>query len=242
MIRKKGMICVLMCGAMLLFTGCGEKPYDLSKEEEGKIADYAAHVVTKYNGSQEEGLLKIEPELLDDQEEEDAEKNSKKEEPEEKSKDQEQQGDKKNSEAEEPEEETVSLSKALQLEDGLNAVYDRYDITDSYVEADYFAMNATSGKTYLVLHIDLTADGQDVNCDMLAKNLKFRVVINGEKEVGAQTSILLNDLSTYQGTIPQGDTQDCVLLFETETDAVSNIESLGLKVLAGGSSSLANLQ
>lgn len=239
MIRNKGMICVLMCGAMLLFTGCGEEPYDLSKEEQGKIADYAAHVVTKYNGSQKEGLLKIEPELLENSEEEENSTQTEQQE----TNDQQQEGSKNTSaEADKPKEETVTLAKALQLESGLNASFDRYDVTDSYVEADYFAMNATSGKTYLVLHINLTAGEQDVNCDMLAKNLKFRAVINGEKEVGAQTSILLNDLSTYQGTIPQGNTQDCVLLFETETDAVSNIESLGLKVQAGSSSSMVNLQ
>ena len=35
------------------------------------------------------------------------------------------------------------------------------------------------------------------------KNLKYRVVINGDKTVAAQTSILLNDLGTYQGTIAE---------------------------------------
>lgn len=238
MIRNKGMICVLMCGAMLLFTGCGEEPYNLTKEEQGKVADYAAHVLTKYNGSQEEGLLKIEPELLDTSEEQENSTQTEQQD------DNEQQGSSgdSSSKTDKPKEETVTLTQALQLESGLSASFDRYDVTDSYVEADYFAMNATSGKTYLVLHINLTAQEQDVNCDMLAKNLKFRAVINGNKEVGAQTSILLNDLSTYQGTITQGDAQDCILLFETETDAVSEIESLGLKVLVGSSSSLVNLQ
>lgn len=238
MIRNKGMICVLMCGAMLLFTGCGEEPYNLTKEEQGKVADYAAHVLTKYNGSQEEGLLKIEPELLDTSEEQENSTQTEQQD------DNEQQGSSgdSSSETDKPQEETVTLTQALQLESGLSASFDRYDVTDSYVEADYFAMNATSGKTYLVLHINLTAQEQDVDCDMLAKNLKFRAVINGNKEVGAQTSILLNDLSTYQGTITQGAVQDCILLFETETDAVSEIESLGLKVLVGSSSSLVNLQ
>lgn len=236
--RKKGIVCVLMCGVMLLFTGCGEKPYELTKEEQNKIADYAAHVVTKYNGSQEEGLLKVEPEEILAQEEEDAEDSSKQEEKKEE--------DKKSRSGEgsvdKPKEETVSLNKALQMESGLHASFARYDVTDSYVEADYFAMNAASGKTYLVVHINLEAQEQDVNCDMLSKDLKFRVIINGEKEVGAQTSILLNDLSTYQGTIARGNAQDCVLLFETEKEAVDHIESLGLKVLKGTSSSIVDLQ
>lgn len=232
--RKKGMICVLMCGAMLLFTGC-EEAYDLTEEDQSRIADYAAHVVTKYNGSQEEGLLKVEPETIQEEEEETDGSQDQEEKKEESKTSQ-------SGQADTDKTETVSLNQALQLESGLKASFARYDVTSSYVEADYFAMNATSGKTYLVVHIDLEAEGQDVNCDMLSKDLNFRVLINGEKEVAAQTSILLNDLSTYQGTIAQGSAQDCVLLFETEEENVSNIESLGLKVLDGASTSTVTLQ
>lgn len=234
--RKKGIVCVLLCGAMLLFTGCGEEPYNLSDEDQAKVADYVAHVVTKYNGSQSEGLIAIEPEEIQPEEETKAE-TTKETEEEESAKKQE-----KKDASVETKTETVSLKKALKLETGLDASFTRYDLMDSYVESDYFAMNAMSGKTYLVIHINLTAEGADTSCDMLSKNLNFRAVINGEKEVGAQTSILLNDLSTYQGTIAQGSPQDCVLLFETEKESVENIESLELKVLDGTSSSLVKLQ
>lgn len=234
--RKKGIVCVLLCGAMLLFTGCGEEPYNLSDEDQAKVADYVAHVVTKYNGSQSEGLIAIEPEEIQPEEETKAE-TTEETEKEESAKKQE-----KKDASVETKTETVSLKKALKLETGLDASFTRYDLMDSYVESDYFAMNAMSGKTYLVIHINLTAEGADTSCDMLSKNLNFRAVINGEKEVGAQTSILLNDLSTYQGTIAQGSPQDCVLLFETEKESVENIESLELKVLDGTSSSLVKLQ
>ena len=117
-----------------------------------------------------------------------------------------------------------------------------YDVTDSYVESDYFAMNATEGKTFLVVHVNLKATGGDIECDMLKKNLKYRVVINGDKTVAAQTSILLNDLGTYQGTIAGGSAQECVLLFETEKQNVENITSLQLKVSDGSTSTVSELQ
>lgn len=41
---------------------CGAKPYDLSSEEQEKVAAYAAHVVTRYNDRQDEGLIKIQQE------------------------------------------------------------------------------------------------------------------------------------------------------------------------------------
>ena len=236
--RKKGLVSVLLCGVMLSTAGCGTKPYDLSSEEQEKVAAYAAHVVTRYNDRQDEGLIRIQQE---DVSEETAD--SKEPQAETKDKQENAQDNTKNvtSDAEKPKAETVSLRQALKLEDGLDASFENYDVTDSYVESDYFAMNATAGKTFLAVHINLKATGGDVECDMLAKNLKYRVVINGDKTVAAQTSILLNDLGTYQGTIAGGSTQECVLLFETEKQNVENITSLQLKVSDAGTTTLSEL-
>lgn len=237
--RKKGLVSILLCGVMLSTAGCGTKPYDLSSEEQEKVAAYAAHVVTRYNDRQDEGLIKIRQEDLSEDT-----ADSKTTQTDTKDK-QETSGDSaKNTtaETEKPKAETVSLRQALKLEDGLDALFENYDVTDSYVESDYFAMNATAGKTFLVVHVNLKATGGDIECDMLKKNLKYRVVINGDKTVAAQTSILLNDLGTYQGTIAGGSAQECVLLFETEKQNVENITSLQLKVSDGSTSTVSELQ
>lgn len=237
--RKKGLVSILLCGVMLSTAGCGTKPYDLSSEEQEKVAAYVAHVVTRYNDRQEEGLIRIQQE---DVSEETAD--SKEPQAETKDKQENTEDNTKNvtSDAEKPKAETVSLRQALKLEDGLDASFENYDVTDSYVESDYFAMNATAGKTFLAVHINLKATGGDIECDMLKKNLKYRVVINGDKTVAAQTSILLNDLGTYQGTIAGGSAQECVLLFETEKQNVENITSLQLKVSDGSTSTVSELQ
>lgn len=237
--RKKGLVSILLCGVMLSTAGCGTKPYDLSREEQEKVAAYAAHVVTRYNDRQDEGLIRIQQE---DVSEETAD--SKEPQAETKDKQENTEDNTKNvtSDAEKPKAETVSLRQALKLEDGLDASFENYDVTDSYVESDYFAMNATAGKTFLAVHINLKATGGDIECDMLKKNLKYRVVINGDKTVAAQTSILLNDLGTYQGTIAGGSAQECVLLFETEKQNVENITSLQLKVSDGSTSTVSELQ
>lgn len=239
--RKKGLLSIVICGVMLLSAGCGTKPYDLTKEDQKKVADYAAHVVTKHNDNQEEGILKVSQEDIRKAEEKNNSKKEKKK-AQTDTKKTERETDSGAQEETKPKEETVSLKKALGLGEGMNASFDRYEVTASYVEADYFAMNATAGKTYLVLHMNLSAEGTDAQYDMFSKNLNFRVVINGQKEVGAQTSILLNDLSTYQGTVKPGEPQGCVLLFETEPENVENITSLQLKVLKGSASSMVELQ
>jgi len=237
--RKKGLVSILLCGVMLSTAGCGTKPYDLSSEEQEKVAAYAAHVVTRYNDRQDEGLIKIQQEDLSEDT-----ADSKTTQTDTKDKQENTEDNTKNvtSDAEKPKAETVSLRQALKLEDGLDASFENYDVTDSYVESDYFAMNATAGKTFLAVHINLKATGGDIECDMLKKNLKYRVVINGDKTVAAQTSILLNDLGTYQGTIAGGSAQECVLLFETEKQNVENITSLQLKVSDGSTSTVSELQ
>lgn len=238
--RKKGLVSILLCGVMLSTAGCGTKPYDLSSEEQEKVAAYAAHVVTRYNDRQDEGLIKIQQEDLSKEDTTE----SKEQQTDTKDKQETSADPAKNTiaDAEKPKTETVSLRQALKLEDGLDASFENYDVTDSYVESDYFAMNATAGKTFLAVHINLKATGGDIECDMLKKNLKYRVVINGDKTVAAQTSILLNDLGTYQGTIAGGSTQECVLLFETEKQNVENITSLQLKVSDGSTSTVSELQ
>ena len=238
--RKKGLVSILLCGVMLSTAGCGTKPYDLSSEEQEKVAAYAAHVVTRYNDRQDEGLIKIQQEDLSKEDTTE----SKEQQTDTKDKQETSADPAKNTtaDAEKPKTETVYLRQALKLEDGLDASFENYDVTDSYVESDYFAMNATAGKTFLAVHINLKATGGDIECDMLKKNLKYRVVINGDKTVAAQTSILLNDLGTYQGTIAGGSTQECVLLFETEKQNVENITSLQLKVSDGSTSTVSELQ
>ena len=224
--RKKGLVSILLCGVMLSTAGCGTKPYDLSSEEQEKVAAYAAHVVTRYNDRQDEGLIKIRQEDLS---EDTADSKTT-------------QTDTKDKQETSGDSAKNTTAETLKLEDGLDASFENYDVTDSYVESDYFAMNATAGKTFLVVHVNLKATGGDIECDMLKKNLKYRVVINGDKTVAAQTSILLNDLGTYQGTIAGGSAQECVLLFETEKQNVENITSLQLKVSDGSTSTVSELQ
>ena len=237
--QKKCLLCMLMCGILMLLAGCGEKPYDLTEEEQNKIASYAAHVLTKHNGRQVEGLIYLEPQDLETEEDEEEKK------PEQTEDTQIQSSDNTENTGNEvttaPQEQAVTMEQALSLESGLTAAYTGYDVTDSYVEANYFSMNASSGKTYVVVHINLKSTGGDVSCDMMAKKLNYRLSINGGKAVGAQTSILLNDLGTYQGTVNSTGT-DCVLLFEVPAESAEGITTLDLKVVASGTTNTVKLQ
>ena len=52
------MMAAVMAATMLL-GGCGDALYDLTDDEENVIVNYAAHIVTKYNTYQREGLTYV---------------------------------------------------------------------------------------------------------------------------------------------------------------------------------------
>ena len=57
--------------------------------------------------------------------------------------------------------------------------------------------------------------------------------MNGTESVPAQTTILPNDLSTYQGDILAGESVDTVLLFEISGE-IQEISEIQLKIRMAG--------
>ena len=68
----------------------------------------------------------------------------------------------------------------------------------------------------------------------------FTAVINGDQSVPAQTTILLNDLSTYQSDIEAGGTAETVLLFQVPED-ISDVSGIQLNVTMNGKQFAINL-
>lgn len=263
---SKKLSALLLASVMLMLTGCGEEPINLTDEERNQVISYAAHIVGKYNGMQTEGLVYIaeEPDEEGTLQEEPTdvpteEANAPAEEPAE---------EQDTAEAANPEEnadlaqdsaqgdteelptedvaagdtanesatdqqadaEQVSFNEALGLGD-VAADYKGYDITNPYVEADYYSVTADAGKTFLVLHVDLTNNATEaMNCNILAAGPVFTATVNGGIKVAAETTILLNDLSTFSADMQVGETVSTVLLFQIPEEEAANINDLSLSV------------
>lgn len=238
-------------GAVLLLalvstTGCGDKMITLTDAEESIIVNYAAHVVAKYNTRQPDGLAGLSNTSLDEIAGTDSTKEEEQEEQAENTLGEMTQEEEQNvtdgqavettGEEIPTGEETrqVTLSEALGIA-GADATVTGIELRDSFVEQDYFAMDATAGKTFLVVNVSLTnMTDQDVVCDMLSQKPQFKAYVNGGNAVPAETTILLNDISTYQGTIPVGGRVDTVLLFMVPKDQVGQVDSLVLDVDVNG--------
>lgn len=235
--------------------GCGDQIYEMTDEEERTVVQYAAHVVSKFNRKQSEGIENVAVlKALMKIREEEAEKRRKQQEEEQQQQEEEkpdqkpdtsgnqQPGTPSQGQQEQPQKTYVTLTKALQL-DGVDASYRKYELTSAYQASQSYMVRANSGNELLVLHVNLKNSGnKTAECDILSKMPSFRLTINGETSVSADTTILLNDLGTYQGKIRAGKTKKAVLIFQVKKGSVKSVDSMELEVKTGRTSSQVQLE
>ncbi|MCR5234290.1 MAG: DUF5067 domain-containing protein [Lachnospiraceae bacterium] len=137
------------------------------------------------------------------------------------------------------------LAETLELE-GFDVEYTGYEVADIYPPSEdgvlAFSMQAEEGKQLLVLHFDVTnTSSEDKLCDVLNKNVKFRITVNGGSRINEQMTILLNDLKSYSDTVPAGQKVDTVLVFEVAPSVTEQISSLSLIMVGMDGESTFNL-
>lgn len=217
--------------AAMLLGGCGEAPYALTESEQDIIVNYAAHVVTKFNTEQEQGLGYVNMDTVVEEEPVTAEQEDTEAPvsdggaavlPE-------------GAAAGEQAAQTASLNDIFGTE-SVSVAYEGASLRADYVENSYYAVDADSGKTFLVLTFSLTNNGtEDAEFDNLAKMPSFEVTTADGVKASSELSVLLEDFSAYQGTIPAGETQKAVLLFQIP-DTATEVPEFSLSVTMGGTS------
>ncbi len=227
----------LLLASALIMQGCGDAPVTLTEQEEAVIVNYSAHVVAKYNRRQPDGLCYVSPEKLQEEEQE-AETETETEQ----AADDTQSGSGQTSGGDHSSDvaaETKSMAEALGLS-GVSVTYNGSEYKDSYIQPGTYALDAASGKKFLVLDFTVANTGDtDVDVDVLSKQPVIRLQMN-DTRIAAKTTILLNDLSTYKDTIPAGGRSDVVLLFEVPEDS-GETGQMQLEVQADGSNAVVNL-
>ncbi len=240
---------VILLAAAFLFAGCGDALYVMTPEEETAIVSYASQLVAKYNTYQREGEINISQEMLESAEQE-TEVLPQEEPPKEQQEtpiQEEPPGAPGENEAgsdsqdiPKEEESFSTINEALDL--GVVQVeYKGSSTCTTYEKSDIYAVDAASGKQLLVLNMKLTnPSNQNLHVDILAMTPTFRAVVNGTESVPAQTTILPNDLSTYQSDILAGESGDTVLLFEI-SEEIQEISNIQLKIQMAGKEHTVNL-
>ena len=225
--KRKIIVLFFLCIFTFSMTGCGDKLEKLSKEQEDAIIAYSTACVGRYNKNQNKGFIKYAEEKKTETKEETSEVDTSK------SENDSEQKDGQNNPDNATKETGTSLNDALKVE-GMNFTSEGTQITEKYTYGDYVSLRPNSGKSYLVYKVKGTNTSQnEINVDFLSKGYKFNFTINGTEVAPNDTTILLNDLSTYQATVKPGEEVELVLLFQFPSSKVANMTSQSMEMVDG---------
>lgn len=129
--------------------------------------------------------------------------------------------------------------------DVLTVQFNGYEIEDSYPDGSgaFFALDAKDGCKLVVLKYTLTNNtDSSVDINMLDKNVSYRVSLDGSGYQYALSTMLLDDLSTYVGTLQSGNSVELVLISEWKEEEVNNITNLTLYIKNGDLAGIYSLQ
>ncbi|WP_029230971.1 hypothetical protein [Butyrivibrio sp. VCB2006] len=137
---------------------------------------------------------------------------------------------------EDPDAVVLSSDETQEIVDDIFLAYEGYSVSSSYPESSKsYVINAEKGKKLLVLRFDLYngSDGAK-KVNILEKNIKFQVILNGKNLGYTPVTFLPNDLSSYVGTIDSRTHESLVVLTEIDKEASTQIQTLGMIVSIDG--------
>lgn len=130
-------------------------------------------------------------------------------------------------------ENAYSIEEVMGLPEGVTVNFQGYESCEKYPYAgadNYFAVTATEGNALLVLKFSLTnGSGQAAAVDILSADSSFYVTLNDAYTKRTLTTVLLEDMSTYEGTLQPGDSRELVLMLEVSGQELETLSSIVLK-------------
>ncbi len=243
--KKKTILGVCVAG-VFLFGGCGLNVPSLSEEEEDKIAEYAADLVLSRVEDYDSRLvdLSLYPETEMPNEEETGKMDEVADTPVIDNSDPEPDVD--DSEIAGSGQgltESGSLEEIL-LPEGVTLEYTGFDLVDSYPKMDenpVFILEAGSGKKILLLRFNMKNTGSsETYIDVASKMPVIRYELNGKDMISGQSSLLLDDLSTYVGTLSAGENIPVVLVAEIDDNYM--IKAIKVSATSGEQNIVESLQ
>ena len=242
--RKAG---TFLCGilAAALLSGCGVEMPDLTQEETDLISEYAVGVLLKYD--KRHGSRLVDTSAYDVAAEEVSE-----EIPEEVPEvEPEQESPVNNTEVIDVSQDVEPSAPPATIEEyygiqGITFQYLGYDLTQSYPsnasdEDIFFAMDATDGSQLLVLRfMAMNVSSTDQTLNMLSYGAKFRVSVNGGTGQSVLTTMLLDDMQTYNDVLPAGAGVELVSIVEVPQG--NSIETIDFIMRGNGENAVMKLQ
>ena len=243
-IRKNAAI-VLSLLLAFTFSGCGEALVNLTDEEAESIVAYSAHVISKYNKRQPDGVVRVfmtEEETKEEEPEPPESEAGETESEAPEASDEELSGGESSPEQEEPTIPTVDLSSFIGRPD-LSINWTNTLLTQNYISNDAMSVSSGADEAYVVLTMEITNPGtEDTELNMLELNCDFKLWINGSKRIPFAITILPSDFPTFTGVIPAGQTVKSEVFFKRTLDEISEEDLYALEVVYNGESGIVEKQ
>lgn len=250
---KKYRILGVLAMAVVMLTGCIDSMPEMTSDQTDMVAEYAAGLLLKYSPnynymlvSEDELAAALNQRALEEQMlAAETHRETEEETSEEKTREQEAANQEISNEekSEEVSEETpvqvlvdsgIDLVTELGLAEQVSLRYQSFEICDSYPKdaKGYSGIDASEGEKLLVMHFDLENDtAETVDCRLFDYELRLRITVNDSVTKGAEdTSMLLDDMITYEGTLQAGEKTDVIAVARIEELSDSDIESLTLQI------------
>lgn len=234
---KKSWIKILTISAAgICLTGCGNAIPEMTPQQQELVVEFAASELIKFDQKHATKLVPLE--IIQEVEESNQADSSAVEEKEEPSADAAKENGEEGIPADEAtvidqtqEESPQSVDEFLELT-GVSIAYAGHELTDSYppeaADDVFFFMSATENNKLLVLKFQVeNISGGDMELDFARRQTRYKIVVNGSEQ-NALTTMLLNDMAYYKGTLAAGESVELVLVGEVSNEQADQITSLEL--------------
>jgi|UniRef100_UPI0040260C03 hypothetical protein len=223
--KKRMQFLAILLASTVVLGGCGTSLYELTDDEEDLIVSAAAQAVAKHNVFQMDGITDVETEtqMQENTTEQDTQQV------------QEETNTNTNTGGTKTDTQTKEIALSDLLGKNLKVSYKGYSTASSYQEGDYFSVNAASGKTLIIMNINVKNTGKkNTKIDMLSKDVTFYGCFNGTDRMVEKKILSKKNLSTYQGKIKPGKSIKTVLVFEVSKKQADEISTQDLQVEMDG--------
>lgn len=233
---------LLLALSMLLLAGCGEEVVTLSDAEEAEVTAYAAHVVSKYNKKQPDGISRV---LILEEEETETEEET--EAPEE-------------TEEETPEEEftdlptttgtnmdaipvgeTGSTAPEMELSEvipiaGFDMQWTGLSVADDYMDPTGATLaTPNAGNRYVICDITVTNQTEeDLLCNVAELVPDFRLFPAGMEGITASQMLASTDFPSMNETVPAGESVVRKIFFQRKAADILDSDTYELEVTLNG--------
>lgn len=233
--NKRVCLVALFIGLGVFVSGCGDKN-KLTDDESAIVAQYCADLILKYDRGYDVKYSSLYLSSTDSSSENESEESSTADTQQTTSITTTAQGSQGSGEV--SNEEYVTDISDIYGDEGISVQYVGYDFLSKYPETTgkdvVTYVDANSGMELIVVRFKITNNsGSDKTIDYLSKNINYQIVLNNTKAAKPMITLLLDDLSSLETTISNGESTDAVLVFQISQSLKSNINSLRIDVSNG---------